>query len=104
MSQPEDVSVSLRHNPMFAQDAEGNPITRERTCECGKTFSQRLLSQRFFNIVARRGAKCLAEFERQIPEGFVPVFCPACERKDIGRRATVDNHRLEFHEPAEAAD
>lgn len=106
MQRPENIAARLGDNPMFAKDAAGELVTRERKCECGNAFTQRLLSQRFFNIVAKRGPGCLAHFERQIPGGYVPVHCLPCERRDLGRQARMDEQRPQpYHtERDEAAD
>lgn len=104
MQRPESIVDQLRNNPMFAMDAEGKPIARDRNCECGQKFTQRLLSDRFFRIVAKRGARCLEMFEKQIPQGYVPVHCPRCERRDIGIQARLDDTRPHYTERDEAAD
>lgn len=95
---PQLEPLGLENDPMFAQSAEGKPVSRNRVCDCGRKYTQRLLSERFLNIVAMRGEKCLAAFEHQVPQGYVPVFCPSCERKDIGRWARIAEHRLQFPE------
>lgn len=107
MSQPESLAQQMRHNPWFAHDANGDPITRERSCECGVRFTQRLLSERFFRVIQNQGKRCLELFEKQIPQGYVPVHCPKCERRDIGHQARVDGIRSipdTYVEKHEAAD
>lgn len=78
-------------DPMFAKNRAGEPITRERTCECGKPFTQRQLSAHFCEIVEKVGG--MNAVMRQIPDLFVPVHCPPCERRDLGRQATLDTVR-----------
>jgi hypothetical protein len=75
-------SLSLG-DPMFALDAEGQPIARERSCECGRRFSQRLLSERFLSLVEARGKRAMELFQKQVPGLFVPVHCLPCERRDL---------------------
>lgn len=86
---------------MFATNEHG-VVERSRTCECGRSFSQRLLSARFLTAVERRGQRAMDMLREQIPDYYVPVHCPPCERIDLGRRAQVDEHRLHFTERNEA--
>lgn len=97
--QPTSVPDVMAADPMFAHDAIGQPITRQRTCECGGRFTQRQLSARFMLIVEKQGAGALAAMKRDIPEYFVPVHCPPCERRDLGFSA-----RLAAYNLPEAAD
>jgi hypothetical protein len=76
---------------MFARTDAGEPIKRETTCECGTPFVQRMLSDRFMTAMEKNGAA--GEVLRQIPELYVPVFCPPCERRDIGRWARIAESR-----------
>lgn len=65
----------------LARDEKGDVITRQAHCECGRIFTQSMLNPSFVDAkpnIAR-------EFMRQIPDGYVPVFCPRCESKDLGR-------------------
>lgn len=84
-------------SPWFACDSAGNAISRERKCECGATFTQRLLSERFLGIVHKQGTGAMRAMERDVRDGFVPVHCPPCERRDLGMAA----RRAKY---AEAAD
>lgn len=106
MPQPEKLSAILERDPTFANDLEGNPIHRERTCDCGKRFTQRLLSERFLAIAEHGRAIDLVR--QQIPGFFVPVHCPTCERRDIGMQARMDEYRHGPQQPrqpyGEAAD
>jgi DNA-directed RNA polymerase subunit M/transcription elongation factor TFIIS len=79
------------HDPMFAVRSDGEPITRQRTCECGTAFTQRLLSERFCTAVEAAGG--MRAVLRQIPDLYVPVHCPRCERIDLGRQARIDTSR-----------
>lgn len=83
-------------DPMFAKNAAGEPITRARTCECGASFTQRQLSAHFCEIVEKAGG--IRAVMRQIPDLFVPVHCPPCERKDLGRQQRLDTVREERRE------
>jgi hypothetical protein len=85
----------------FAVDVNGNVVTRERVCECGRAFTQQLVSARMVRLVERRGARAVEAFVAQIPDGYVPVHCPACERVDIGfwaRRADLRRERPHYTE------
>jgi hypothetical protein len=108
MGQLERVADVVRGDRMFSHDAAGNPIVRDARCECGRSFTQTLLSERFLAIVDRQSPRAMAIFREQIPEFFVPVFCPACERKDIGYHARKDEFNrvpdAPFGERADAAD
>lgn len=108
MGQLERVSDLLRGDPFFSHDANGNPITREATCECGAPFVQTLLSERFLSIVERQSPRAIAAIRQQIPGFFVPVFCPTCERRDLGFQARTDEYKQEprasYGDHADAAD
>lgn len=93
MPQPEKIGDMVRVDRMFSQDANGHPIRRDRTCECGRSFTQTLLSERFLTIVEK--ARVMERFKRDVPGFYVPVHCPACERVDLGRAARI----AESHEP-----
>ncbi len=67
----------------FSQNAEGEPITRDRTCSCGRVYTQTLLSERFLTMVERRGERAMALMRRHVPDFYVPVFCPKCERTEL---------------------
>lgn len=100
---PVDLAEVIQRDRMFSHDEKGKPVTRPKVCECGASFTQRLLSERFMAIVERRGHKALALMREQVPDYFVPVHCPKCERTDLGmqaRRASYTN----YLERDEAAD
>lgn len=81
----------LGRSDWFANDASGNPITRRKNCEvCRKEFTQRLLSERFMQMIERRGPNAMAKLRLSIPDLYVPVYCPSCERMALdheGRKA-----------------
>lgn len=65
-----------------------SPITRQATCgQCGREYTQAMLSGRFMEIVER--ADAMDTFMRAIPDLFVPLHCPPCESKDLGRSQPV---------------
>lgn len=84
---------AMANDPMFGARADGTPITRTRTCECGRVFEQRQLSGSFLTIVERHSAGAIDAVTRQIPEYFVPVHCPRCERIDMHRWAQIARAR-----------
>lgn len=89
-TRPTDRPLTRVRSPWFSTHATGpkagEAITRARTCECGATFTQFLLSEEFLSACERiNGGGPLRAVQAQIPEFFVPVHCPSCERKDIGR-------------------
>lgn len=72
----------------------GQPVTRQKWCACGERFTQHLLSEEFLSACeAIRGGNPLARVREQIPDFFVPVHCPRCERVDLGRQAAIDRAR-----------
>lgn len=99
--QPTAVPALLERDRMFSHDAEGNAITRTRTCECGRRFTQRLLSARFLEIVEGQSKGALAAVRRDIPDYFVPVHCPPCERRDLGHAARRADFRRTDQEAAD---
>lgn len=63
---------------------DGHEVTRRNTCGCGKEYTQWQISFRFVESLAQgRGEKCAKMFLDCIPNGWVPVFCPSCERRDL---------------------
>lgn len=67
----------------WAKDADGKTITRERTCECGHTYTQHLLGPRFLGMAERHSMGAVDAVMRDVPDLFVPVHCPPCERRAI---------------------
>jgi hypothetical protein len=90
--------TSIRNlpNTMFAvygpdHEHAGQPVERQATCACGRTFTQSLLATRELEAAERLGV--LDRVLRQIPDGFVPVHCPPCERRDLSHQARIDDAR-----------
>lgn len=82
MSAPEKPSAKLKS--WFEIGEDGKEIARNIECGCGKTFTQHRVAFRFVESLAEgRGERAAALFMEQIPGGWVPVFCPTCERKDL---------------------
>lgn len=104
MPVPDRISDVLAKDPMFAQTVDGDPIARERTCACGKRFTQRLLSERFLSIVEKQSRHAIDTLSKQIPGFYVPVHCPPCERRDLGRQARLDDMKRIPTDRYEAAD
>lgn len=77
---------------------------RDAKCECGREFTQHLLSPDWLAMVERRGERCYRNFTAQIPAGWVPVHCPSCERRDLAHRARLDDMQPHHTERNEAAD
>lgn len=74
---------------------DGEEVTRDMQCDCGRKFTQRLLSARFL-AAARHNADVLgteAAIDRDIPEHWVPVFCPRCERRQLALEARRQAYR-----------
>lgn len=92
-----------RGHPWLAHDRNGQQVSRPKTCECGKAFTQALLSERFLAMIERRSKNCLTLMEREIPGGWVPVHCPPCESKDLGMQARRASY-LNYTDRDEAAD
>lgn len=92
MTQPESIGAMMGRDPMFSHGADGEPVTRKAKCECGRGFTQRLLSERFLTIVEAHSRRAIEFTAKQIPGFFVPVHCPACERMDLGMQARRDEY------------
>jgi hypothetical protein len=83
-------------NTMFAvypsgHEKAGQLIERETTCECGRNFSQTLLAARELEAAERMGV--IGRILAQIPDCYVPVHCPPCERQDLTYQARIDEAR-----------
>jgi hypothetical protein len=54
--------------------------------DCGEPFTQHKLAPRF--LAAARNLPALAgqphAIDREIPDGYVPLFCPPCEHRALG--------------------
>lgn len=83
------VGPILFSSPMFAKK-DGMPVTRDRTCECGTPFTQALISWEYMESLEKHRPRAAELMLKQIPELYVPVHCPPCERRDITRQAAVD--------------
>lgn len=104
---PTQLSEVVQHDRMFAHDADGKAISRTRTCECGRSFPQRLLSERFLAIVERQGKRAFDLFTKQVPGFYVPVHCPPCERVDLRRGLELEQARSlpdHYRDKDDAAD
>ncbi len=66
---------------------------RDVKCECGQEFTQFQLSEAFMHVVESNGKGALAAVLRDIPDLYVPVHCPKCERLDLGRSARIAEAR-----------
>lgn len=89
----------------FAKNAgTGETIERQRACECGRTFNHFLLSARFLATIEKQRGRALELVKKQIPGYYVPVHCPRCERRDIGRQERIDDTRPHYTDRASAAD
>lgn len=64
------------------------PVTRAKTCDCGAEFTQYQMAMSELESLERMGH--LKTFLRKIPDAFVPVHCPPCERNDLDRQARID--------------
>lgn len=100
---PVEVADVIQRDRMFGHDANGRPIIRQAVCECGKSFTQCQLSERFMAIVERRGGRALELMRRDVPDYFVPVHCPPCERIDLGQSQRRTSY-LDYLDRPEAAD
>lgn len=92
----QDKADGLTHvsrSQIFAHDIHGNPISRERSCECGRRFAQHQLSADFMRVAEGKSKRAAQLVLAQCPGLFVPVHCPQCERRDIGRQAQLDESR-----------
>lgn len=58
----------------------GKLVERLMVCDCGKEFKQHQISARFAALMSER-AKHI--FQSTAPGGFVPVYCPKCERRHL---------------------
>lgn len=91
--QPTSVADAITHDPMFGRTAEGMLIERERACECGRRFTQHILSERFMRIVEQQSKHAAELVTKQVPGLWIPVHCLSCERRDLGHQATIDESR-----------
>jgi hypothetical protein len=69
----------------------GQLITRQHRCECGREFTQMILSAT--ELAAAERLRIVELIARQIPDFWLPVHCPPCERKDLSRQARIDDLR-----------
>lgn len=72
-------------------DLAGRVIDRAAVCACRRQFTQYQLSVSQCAAWERLGV--MPNVLRQIPELYVPVHCPGCESKDLGRQAQIDAAR-----------
>jgi hypothetical protein len=79
--------------------ANGGHYTRGATCECGEPFTQFLVAEAFVQAAKQAGGRAFALLKEQVPDYYVPVFCPRCERKDLVLRQRRDAFRAEYGTP-----
>lgn len=65
----------------LAKNEKGEIVTRSAQCVCGKVYQQSMLNPSFIDAKPN----IAKEFLRQIPDGWVPVYCPPCESRELGR-------------------
>lgn len=65
---------------------------RPAQCDCGRKFTQYKMSERFMRA-ARHANGHRSAFDKQIPDGWVPLFCPPCERVQLGHEARISEVR-----------
>jgi hypothetical protein len=94
---PDSLADAIAGDPMFSVDEKGRPVMRQRTCGCGRGYTQRLLSERFLGIVEKQSKRAIGFLSEQIPGFWVPVHCPSCESRDLGRQARIDEAKREQH-------
>lgn len=62
-------------------------LGRPAVCgDCGKAYTQIPIPEKFkiwAALVASREGKEVSALEREIPDGWVPLFCPKCERERL---------------------
>ncbi len=82
-------------NDMLAVDEKGQTISRDVYCRrCGKPHQQFQLAMHYLDSVARISEGALTAMTQQVPGFWVPVYCPPCERKDLGfGQHVVDDDR-----------
>ena len=73
---------------------------RTATCDCGRTFEQRRVDERWMDALATHRSGAAAAIARTIPELYVPRFCPRCERKQLTLEAQLAAVRSERREVA----
>jgi hypothetical protein len=63
----------------------GEPVSRDRVCECGREFTQLMLASGFVSGVRARDLVNSAVLADQLPGGWTPAKCPACEHRALHR-------------------
>ncbi|HXD48471.1 MAG TPA: hypothetical protein VN600_06855 [Gemmatimonadaceae bacterium] len=91
--QPTSVAEAITHDPTFGRRSDGTLVERETVCECGRRFTQHVLSERFMRIVEGHSRRAAELLTAQVPGLWIPVHCPPCERRDLGRQARLDDQR-----------
>ena len=100
MNKPESVSAGILDGlaaTELCEDGVRRVVRRRMRCDCGKEFEQFKLSQRFLAMARwpTRNSPRDAAIDRQIPDGYVPLFCPECESKQL----ELEARRAEFSYP-----
>lgn len=78
-AQKSDVALAMQG--MFRK-VGGKLVEQECECTCGKVFKQYQISPRFAALMNENAKRI---FKHYSPEGFVPVYCPRCERKHLAQ-------------------
>ncbi len=80
---------------MFSKDVEGHAVTRPARCLCGAAYTQSLLSSRFLEMAERAGA--MPATLKMLPDLYVPLNCPPCESRELGRLANARHYATQLY-------
>lgn len=66
---------------MFARK-NGELVSRDCTCKCGKEFTQYMVSKRYVEIL-QTFPRAYSIFVGKAPKGYLPLNCIPCERQQL---------------------
>ena len=71
---------------MLTVSAITSPETRDAVCAaCGAAFTQHKVAPRFTALAREHGPA----LDRVVPDGWVPLDCPRCERRNLAGGRTA---------------
>lgn len=96
MTEPAKPLEPLTLNPYswIEKKPDGTMVERQHICpDCQRIYTQHKIAFRFVESLAKgRGERAANTFIKDVPEGWVPVLCPPCESKELGRIADRRNY------------